>query len=283
VLVDAGDDIFAAARDELKVEVATDCIFSEQVIVAAAGAGHVHVLRFLREHGCTLHESACMGAAAAGQLTALRWLREAGCSWSTSGPPERCIAIAGAKSGSVEVMQYLQEQSVPFDYMAFLFAVAVGSLPVCKFLRTVGCPWSKLYCYVAAHHGHVEVLQWLFELGCSYEIADMARWAGTGGSVAVMALIEAAVPADARSSALRHMLLLAGGSSHLAAAQWLRAQGAEWPPVLRCTIYVGAQQGFVVWSGDVLAWARAEGCTSPTQVQNGAAPVQNVPAVPAAV
>eukprot|EP00953_Heterococcus_sp_UTEX-ZZ885_P016771 9409-Heterococcus_DN1.PRE.3 len=39
----------------------------------------------------------------------------------------------------------------------------------------------------------------------------------------------------------------------LAAAQWLREQGAEWPTALSLRY----------WKGEVLAWARAEGCTTP--------------------
>jgi hypothetical protein len=52
---------------------------------------------------------------------------------------------------------------------------------------------------------------------------------------------------------LTGMLRMAGACSHLSAAQWLRQHGAEWPAVL--------QDIGLFWTGDVLAWARAEGCT----------------------
>jgi hypothetical protein len=54
---------------------------------------------------------------------------------------------------------------------------------------------------------------------------------------------------------LSAMLTLAGAYDHLAAAQWLRQRGAEWPTVLH---FNGTD-----WSGDTLEWARAEGCDSP--------------------
>jgi hypothetical protein len=38
-----------------------------------------------------------------------------------------------------------------------------------------------------------------------------------------------------------------------------KEEGAQWPAVLCCS--------GVRWSGESLAWARAEGCTAPTQVQ----------------
>jgi hypothetical protein len=51
----------------------------------------------------------------------------------------------------------------------------------------------------------------------------------------------------------------AGARGHMRAAQWLRQRGAEWPAVL--TDYEELFEE--VWDGESLAWARAEGCTSP--------------------
>jgi hypothetical protein len=50
---------------------------------------------------------------------------------------------------------------------------------------------------------------------------------------------------------LTGMLVRAGTHSKLAAAQWLRQQGAQWPPVLER------------WPAEMCAWATAEGCTAP--------------------
>jgi hypothetical protein len=51
------------------------------------------------------------------------------------------------------------------------------------------------------------------------------------------------------------MLNAAAAHDQLAAAQWLRQQGAEWPDQLR--------NDLLFWTGETLAWARSEGCTSP--------------------
>jgi hypothetical protein len=45
------------------------------------------------------------------------------------------------------------------------------------------------------------------------------------------------------------MLNAAGANSKLAAAKWLRQQGAEWPAVIN-------------WCGCSLDWAGSEGCTA---------------------
>jgi hypothetical protein len=53
---------------------------------------------------------------------------------------------------------------------------------------------------------------------------------------------------------LTDMLSSASRWNKLAAAKWLRQQGAEWPDRVR----VGRRK----WTGDVLQWATAEGCTT---------------------
>jgi hypothetical protein len=57
---------------------------------------------------------------------------------------------------------------------------------------------------------------------------------------------------------LTQMLNTAGAFRHLAAVQWLRQQGAQWPPVLRLCDKR--------WGRDVITWARQQGCTAPTKV-----------------
>ncbi len=54
------------------------CTLSADVLSAAAAAGQVEALRWLRLQGCPLAEKALESAAAAGQLEACRYLRAAG-------------------------------------------------------------------------------------------------------------------------------------------------------------------------------------------------------------
>jgi hypothetical protein len=187
------------------------------------------------------------------------------------------------------VMQYLQEQGVPFDETTMRAAAAEGHLPVCMFLRSAQCPWNAECCYAAAHHDHAEVLEWMLRQTCPGDSGEVLRRAAASGSSATIAFLAGILTPHRRAAALQMMLNYAGGHKHLSAAQWLRAQGADWPTALCCMRYPH-RESVAVWSGDVLAWARAEGCDSPTHVQNvpghaqnGAAPAQNVPEAPAGV
>jgi hypothetical protein len=81
----------------------------------------------------------------------------------------------------------------------------------------------------------------------------------------VLAFLLAHFP-DTSAEVLSSMLNAAGANDHLATAQWLRQQGAEWPSALLFTSVCGWD--WVEWSGETLAWARAEGCTSPTELKD---------------
>jgi hypothetical protein len=101
--------------------------------------------------------------------------------------------------------------------------------------------------------GHAATLQWLFEHGCPWHPLIMRTAVGSG-SVAVMEYLQQQGVVSTAAQ-LTAMLLYAGENNHLQAAQWLRQQGAAWPARLG--------YGNKKWHGNVLAWAQAEGCTSP--------------------
>jgi shikimate 5-dehydrogenase len=60
------------------------------------------------------------------------------------------------------------------------------------------------------------------------------------------------------------MLSSAGHNNKLAAAQWLRQQGADWPAVLVHNVHVASHTIAMPWPTKAVAWAREQGCTSPT-------------------
>jgi hypothetical protein len=136
-------------------------------------------------------------------------------------------------------------------------AAANGHTAICAYLHAEQCPWDEGACDDAAHNGHVDTLRWLHEHGCGWNVDVIRIAAAESGSVDTMMYLQQQDDVDLGAAALAVMLNVAGGHNHLAAAQWLRAQGAEWPGVLS---YI-----WQPWSGETLAWARAEGCTSPTQ------------------
>ena len=70
----------------------------------AARNGHVHVLEWLLDEGCSLAEDAASGAAEGGHLEALKWLVNHGCPWSGS------VWNYAVKGRHVEVMEWLRAE-----------------------------------------------------------------------------------------------------------------------------------------------------------------------------
>jgi hypothetical protein len=133
-----------------------------------------------------------------------------------------------------------------------MIAVTRGHTGICAYLRTEHCAWDEAACNEAALNGHGSTLRWLRENGCPWQTDTMHLLAARGGSVDAMEFLQqqGIVFCDVM---LANMLNAAGASDKLAAAKWLREQGAEWPAQL----YWHRE-----WSVDAVAWARAEGCTS---------------------
>ena len=49
------------------------------------------------------------------------------------------------------------------------YAAKSGNLELVQWLRGEGCPWDSLMCSFAIEHDHVEVLRWARENGCEWD------------------------------------------------------------------------------------------------------------------
>jgi hypothetical protein len=168
---------------------------------------------------------------------------------------------------------------------------------VLTIVRLHGVPWSSTLCAVAARYCKLSLLQWLHASSCPGHREGVLRQASRGGSVAVLAWLHTVTPpwsADVKTT----MLNRAGWCDELAAAEWLRAQGAEWPQAFAgiCACFgstatltqcwslsaaqwaIGSGSGWLNWkcedyaqtnfahtdhkkhAADVLQWAHANGC-----------------------
>eukprot|EP00953_Heterococcus_sp_UTEX-ZZ885_P026450 14279-Heterococcus_DN1.PRE.2 len=213
------------------------CPFSKASIQYAATHGHINILN----NGYAWHADTCKAAVQGGHLAVLQWLYENECPRIPA-----MLKPSAAGYGRVDIMEWLLQRDggeVAADLM--INAVHTGKLSMCQFLLDRGCPLKAIVCEVAAHNGHLSVLIWLREHKCPWHDLGVA-WA------------------SARSGP--------GAYDHLAAAQWLRNErDAPWPTFLYDWTFIAGESKQAQWSGEVLAWARAEGCTSPTlRKHNGA-------------
>jgi hypothetical protein len=122
----------------------------------------------------------------------------------------------------------------------------------------VGFAFTTRTLIAAAASNNAALLQWLLEQGCPQNKIQLCATTACYGHTSILSLLQqrGLLPEQQHLSTA---LQLAGAYGRLTAAQWLRQRGAEWPPVLK---YEDKP-----WTGAVLEWARAEGCTAPTEVE----------------
>jgi hypothetical protein len=231
------------------------CKFTLYSCVVAAAAGHKHVLRYLQERDCEWDERSTAAGAEKGYLSLVKWMISAGCPFDAAG-----LCRGAARSGSIEMMVYARQQlGCELNARVMQAAAERGRLSMCQYLRSEECPWDSSAPESAAFYGCIDTLRWLREQGCPWTAADVCGSAAEGGHIDVMQYL-VPDPALATPELLQEMLQAAGSQQKLAAVQWSRQQGAEWPDVLQ---YDG-----MYWSGDCLAWARQQGCAAPTDIDD---------------
>jgi hypothetical protein len=210
------------------------------------------MLNWLRAEGfCGFSQDTCAGAAVWCQLPALQYLRSEGCVWDAEE-----IARRAARSGSIELVEWLrQQQGIVINAGTMARAAGAGKIAMCEHLRSLGCDWNTTACSWTSVGGQLDTLRWLREHDCPWDVGNVCVSAVENSYVDILDyVIEQGEVLDAEllTAVLNH----AGAYNQLAAAQWLRQHGAEWPAV-------HAVNEYQHWSYDTLAWARAQGCTSP--------------------
>eukprot|EP00953_Heterococcus_sp_UTEX-ZZ885_P026686 14389-Heterococcus_DN1.PRE.1 len=226
------------------------CEFWTDTIDAAAMTGNLAMCQYLIAEQCEIDVTTCNHAAHFGYLEIVRLLCESGC------PLNHClVSERAAESGSVELLQYFREYDCLFTKAVMRAAARKGHTHICEFLRSQQCAWDSTVCEGAAEGGQLDTLRWLRTQGCAWDVQAVCVAAASSGDVPTMEYALDAEPA-ASAAQLTEMLNAAGAHSRLAAAKWLRQQGAGWPLVLMLDRDP--------WKDGTLLRARREGCTSPT-------------------
>jgi hypothetical protein len=93
-----------------------------------------------REQSCTVNVWTCCAAAQAGQLDVLMYLRAHQCPWD-----ETTIGAA-AQEGHLDVVRWARQHGCPWDVRTCGAAAARGHLKVLMWERENHCPWDAATC-----------------------------------------------------------------------------------------------------------------------------------------
>ncbi|KAG2495520.1 hypothetical protein HYH03_006463 [Edaphochlamys debaryana] len=166
--VGAGAMVGAAAAAVVAAAQALPTLTSG-VFSAAASAGKVALVRWLREVGCPWDPVAYETAAHAGSQELAEWLAENGCPMGEDGEPY----VRAARNGDVAMMACLRRLGVPWSPSGATFTRALSDsrceLPALVWLREAGVPvdWTAV-------GGAAEVLRRRGEAA-----SDLAVWLAT--------------------------------------------------------------------------------------------------------
>jgi hypothetical protein len=232
----------------------------------ATDRNHLSALQFLHTDGCAdWNIRTCNAAVSRGHLAVLRYAREQGCPWDACHAMVTAVCLGHVNMAEFVINSTAGTSAVALNEHTMRVAAERGHTDMCKYLHTQRCPWSISSCIAAAEGNHVDTLRWLYEQNAPWNGPEIFLAAAEWGAVAVMQYLQTE-GLLLTAAQLTNALAAAGAYSKLVAAQWLRAQGAEWPLLLR---YSSEQHGYArctVWKGAVLEWARNEGCDSPTSI-----------------
>jgi hypothetical protein len=222
----------------------------QYTIMTMSGAARCNKLaevQYLHSQGCPWPARLLEVVASSGYCELLRWCYEHGCPLDVNMAP-----YFTAQSGNIELMAWvLQQAGTHLRAEVMCAAASMGRAAMCQYLRAQQCPWNASSTSAAALGGHIDLLSWLVDNGCPWEARQLCITAARGGSVKVLEFLQQLGILNS-AAVLTDMLNVAALNHKLAAAQWLRAQGAEWPAV----------SGTHPWRGELLTWAVDEGFTA---------------------
>jgi hypothetical protein len=189
----------------------------------------VHVIEYLHAEGCPFDDTVYLHAAVYSHVHVLQRLRELDCAWDS----EQLCSVA-AQQGLLQVLQWAKQQGAVFTERNMIQAAGQGHTAVCEYLVSQQCLCSAAPASAAARYCQVSTLQLLIKKGSPYDVNTLWWVAADGGHISVLSNLQQ-IGANLPIVSMWLMLLVAGANGHLTAAQWLRAQGAEWPLALSHT------------------------------------------------
>jgi hypothetical protein len=232
--------------------------FTVKTARSAAAAGHRHAIEYLHADGCVFDDTVYLYAALGSHVPVLQSLRELECAWDRA----QLCQLAASK-GLLHVLQWAKQQGAVFNEGTMVQAAGNGHIAAGEYLHAQQCPFDGKACIAATVQCQLGALQWLLEHDYPHDASILWTSAAKDGYTSVLSLLlQSGVHVS--PGVLTLVLFKAGANSQLATAQWLRAQGAEWPGRLSLPAIDGTTE-LQQWEGAVLAWARAEGCTSPLE------------------
>ncbi|CCO18950.1 PREDICTED: similar to predicted protein [Bathycoccus prasinos] len=139
------------------------CEWDSGTINAAAKQGNMEMVKYCVAKKCPINVFACANAASAGHLEVLKYLRE-----EVKAPWDWRIAPWAARNGHLHILEYLVERKFDkYDAWACWYAAEEGHLDCLKYLHeTAKAPWDEWSVLYAHEKNQTECVQYLLDNNC---------------------------------------------------------------------------------------------------------------------
>jgi hypothetical protein len=233
----------------------------------AACSGHLHVLRWAaaKDTDGTIvwnDRELCGSAAQSGSIEMMQFLQEKGANLaehnvtSDDGWEEESITTKAARGEQKHMLLWLKQQGILPTVHAMRDAAELDMLDMCLFLHTeCSCPWDASVLSSAANNSYFELIQALHERGCPIDVHPVRWHAARYGRIDMLQYLLQLPDQPVWTPEQLTALLNLAGLSEHLAV-------AKW---LR---QQGAEWPEVLgrngsmWKDKLLQWARRQGCTS---------------------
>lgn len=133
------------------------------MLIAAAAAGHLHVVEYARDEGLEWRRPEVAAAAIeGGHQWLFEWLVREGCGFSI----DECMKAA-ARGGHLGTLIWLRDVHAGRLTEAVINAAAIaGHRGIVQWLRAEGCPWSAATLEGSVESGDYLLVKWMLDNGC---------------------------------------------------------------------------------------------------------------------
>lgn len=197
------------------------CPWNTSTAFAAARGGHFECLRFAHTHGCAWSDTLIAHpAAAGGHLKCLQYVAEKGCAL------DKALYIKAANAESIDCVQYLHTQSVPFPDSFVHHLVSMNNLRCLEFALQHGCTFHDNTLIVVQS---IECLHILYNAD-HYWTAQSAAWAASKSLTVLKFLHERRCPWDETTylRALESHSTTANNTSNIDCLVYAHQNGCPW-------------------------------------------------------
>jgi hypothetical protein len=224
-----------------------DCEKSMLALITAARVGSLPAVKYLLER-CSefpVHSRVCVvdRAAKSGSVELVEWLLD------NNFPLRGSTYISGAASGSRDMMEALMRRGGSFSGVSVVAAAArSGNLSLVQECVRGGCNPSEMACAGAVKSGNLDLLKWLRSIGCEWNEMTCYRAAADGRLDILKWCRSQQPPCPWSSSAFLGALV----GSQVEILEWLFNNGCE-PHYLY-------EEDSYTYSPQVMDWCIANGC-----------------------